>query len=103
NWMQSPPDVYPTCVVCSRILYLIAQIYCPLYNAEHHRTLYMFGCANPLCWNKSKRPLRNTALLMIGVKMQQIGENTSGVVHLCQYQMLNHQTSLLANIVVRNR
>lgn len=30
------------------------QIYAPLDNSQFHRTLYVFGCVNPICSNQSK-------------------------------------------------
>lgn len=32
---------------------LVVQVYAPLENSPFHRTLYVFGCINPNCWNQS--------------------------------------------------
>jgi len=43
-----------TCVLCSSSLVLITQIYAPLDNSIYHRTLYLFCCVQPACWNDSR-------------------------------------------------
>ncbi|XP_047113634.1 programmed cell death protein 2-like [Schistocerca piceifrons] len=44
----------PSCQLCGLVLPLIVQIYAPLENSPYHRTLYIFGCINPNCWNQSE-------------------------------------------------
>jgi len=46
----SPPPL-PLCAMCSASLSLICQIYCPLAASPYHRTLYVFACTRPQCWN----------------------------------------------------
>ncbi|GLG94755.1 Programmed cell death protein 2-like [Gryllus bimaculatus] len=43
----------PICKLCGLSLPLVVQIYAPLENNPHHRTLYLFGCVNPNCWNQN--------------------------------------------------
>ncbi|XP_071450852.1 programmed cell death protein 2-like [Hetaerina americana] len=53
DWpFKGAPDVY--CRVCGLYLPLVLQIYAPLENSPYHRTLYLFGCVNPKCWNRSE-------------------------------------------------
>ncbi|XP_031567234.1 programmed cell death protein 2-like [Actinia tenebrosa] len=52
SWMTSLVDQYPSCKLCKRQLLLVSQIYCPLSGSLYHRTLYIFGCVNPSCWNQ---------------------------------------------------
>lgn len=33
---------------------LVVQIYAPLDNSKYHRTLYIFTCINPNCWNQNE-------------------------------------------------
>ena len=33
---------------------LALQIYAPLENSKYHRTLYIFACINPNCWNHNE-------------------------------------------------
>ncbi|KAJ8920420.1 hypothetical protein NQ315_005286 [Exocentrus adspersus] len=44
----------PTCPLCQLPRPLVVQIYAPLDNAVFHRTLYLFACINPNCWNLSE-------------------------------------------------
>ncbi|KAL9962942.1 hypothetical protein ACROYT_G032100 [Oculina patagonica] len=53
NWMFGQPSRYPTCPLCSNLLYLVCQIYCPLSDSVFHRVLYVLGCVNKTCWNKN--------------------------------------------------
>ncbi|XP_050293121.1 programmed cell death protein 2-like [Anthonomus grandis grandis] len=42
------------CNLCKLPTRLVVQIYAPLENSKDHRTLYLFACINPHCWNKSE-------------------------------------------------
>ena len=42
------------CQLCHTTIQLICQIYAPLENSPYHRTLYVFACIQPPCWNDSK-------------------------------------------------
>ncbi|XP_014681714.1 PREDICTED: programmed cell death protein 2-like [Priapulus caudatus] len=44
----------PVCPFCGQMLLLTVQIYCPLGGSAYHRTLYIFCCIAPTCWNKSE-------------------------------------------------
>lgn len=41
--------------MCQLPLPLVVQIYAPLENSSYHRTLYVFACINPNCWNHNER------------------------------------------------
>lgn len=45
----------PICPLCRLPRPLVVQIYSPLENSSYHRTLYLFACINPNCWNHSER------------------------------------------------
>eukprot|EP00092_Neocalanus_flemingeri_P022608 GFUD01024521.1.p1 GENE.GFUD01024521.1~~GFUD01024521.1.p1 ORF type:complete len:440 (-),score=140.18 GFUD01024521.1:448-1767(-) len=49
--VQDPP--VPLCGECGSALLLVTQIYAPLSGSLYHRTLYIFGCIQTRCWNKS--------------------------------------------------
>merc|ERR1711860_282577 len=40
--------------MCGSVQSLVVQIYAPLANSVYHRTLYIFSCIQPSCWNNSK-------------------------------------------------
>uniref|UniRef100_A0A1B6EQJ5 Programmed cell death protein 2 C-terminal domain-containing protein n=2 Tax=Cuerna arida TaxID=1464854 RepID=A0A1B6EQJ5_9HEMI len=44
----------PLCSLCGLIMPLVVQVYAPLEKSLYHRTLYLFGCVNPNCWNKNE-------------------------------------------------
>lgn len=49
--LRSPPEL--SCSLCSKQLLLALQVYSPLDRSNwYHRTLYIFCCINPSCWNK---------------------------------------------------
>lgn len=49
--LRSLPEL--SCPLCSKQLLLALQIYSPLDRSDwYHRTLYIFCCINPSCWNK---------------------------------------------------
>lgn len=51
--LRSLPDLQ--CPLCSRNMLLVIQIYSPLEKSEwYHRTIYIFCCINPSCWNKQE-------------------------------------------------
>ena len=55
NWICSDvPSSELTCQLCQSPSQLICQIYAPLENSPFHRTLYVFACIQPPCWNDSK-------------------------------------------------
>ena len=39
------------CTLCQSPCQLICQIYAPLENSIYHRSLYVFACIQPSCWN----------------------------------------------------
>lgn len=44
----------PTCSLCQLPSPLVLQLYTPLENLLYNRTLYLFGCINPNCWNQAE-------------------------------------------------
>ncbi|KAK6626588.1 hypothetical protein RUM44_009062 [Polyplax serrata] len=44
----------PICQLCGLTQVLVVQIYAPIENSAFHRTLYVFCCINPNCWNHSE-------------------------------------------------
>ena len=48
----------PPCGICGQELVLVSQVFAPLSQGstspQHHRTLYLFCCLRPCCWNKQK-------------------------------------------------
>ncbi|TRY72459.1 hypothetical protein TCAL_10545 [Tigriopus californicus] len=55
NW---PPNASTQldlkCHCCGHTTVLVTQIYAPLDGSVFHRTLYMFACLSPGCWNRSE-------------------------------------------------
>ena len=56
----TPKTTHPTpddlrCSLCSAPSVLVSQIYAPLDDSPYHRTLYLFACLSPMCWNKTER------------------------------------------------
>ncbi|XP_069692515.1 programmed cell death protein 2-like [Periplaneta americana] len=62
----------PLCQLCGLSLPLVLQIYAPLENSPYHRTLYLFGCINPNCWNQ------NESWVCIRSQSLEAGSDTSG-------------------------
>ena len=61
-----------TTLVCSRCQkqqIFVCQVYCPLDGHQYDRTLYLFACRNPSCWNTSDRfvnlPLRFSLFILL--------------------------------------
>ncbi|CAH0390941.1 unnamed protein product [Bemisia tabaci] len=52
DWHVKGSEV-PSCQLCSFPLLLVVQIYAPLPKSPNHRTLYLFACINPNCWNQN--------------------------------------------------
>lgn len=52
DWPGDAPTAV-TCKLCSLNLPLVLQIYAPLDYSPYHRTLYLFACINPNCWNQN--------------------------------------------------
>ncbi|KAH0566700.1 programmed cell death protein 2-like [Cotesia glomerata] len=44
----------PVCKLCGLNQLLVVQIYAPLENSKYHRTLYIFTCINPNCFNQNE-------------------------------------------------
>lgn len=44
----------PQCRLCRLQQLLALQLYVPLENSNYHRTLYIFACINPNCWNQNE-------------------------------------------------
>jgi pre-rRNA-processing protein TSR4 len=44
----------PQCRLCGLHQLLALQIYAPLDSSKYHRTLYIFACMNPNCWNQNE-------------------------------------------------
>ncbi|XP_015590316.1 programmed cell death protein 2-like [Cephus cinctus] len=44
----------PQCRLCGLYQLLALQLYVPLDNSKYHRTLYIFACINPNCWNQNE-------------------------------------------------
>ncbi|XP_008205252.1 programmed cell death protein 2-like [Nasonia vitripennis] len=46
--------IAPQCRLCGLHQLLALQIYAPLENSKYHRSLYIFACMNPNCWNQNE-------------------------------------------------
>ncbi|GLV31748.1 toys are us [Carabus blaptoides fortunei] len=53
NWPTANEIEEPACPLCEFPRPLVIQIYAPLENSSFHRTLYLFACINPNCWNQN--------------------------------------------------
>ncbi|KAL1123520.1 hypothetical protein AAG570_002597 [Ranatra chinensis] len=51
DWPGDAPTAV-NCKLCGLNIPLVLQIYAPLENSQYHRTLYIFACINPNCWNQ---------------------------------------------------
>uniref|UniRef100_A0A1B6KXX9 Programmed cell death protein 2 C-terminal domain-containing protein n=1 Tax=Graphocephala atropunctata TaxID=36148 RepID=A0A1B6KXX9_9HEMI len=55
DWIENKSvTTNPSCRLCGLIMPLVVQIYAPLEKSLYHRTLYLFGCINPSCWNQNE-------------------------------------------------
>ncbi|XP_015522631.2 programmed cell death protein 2-like [Neodiprion pinetum] len=55
DWHYSKTsDSTPRCSLCGLQQLLALQVYAPLENSKYHRTLYIFTCINPNCWNQNE-------------------------------------------------
>ncbi|CAG9579803.1 unnamed protein product [Danaus chrysippus] len=55
NWPPLDNVQFPLkCPRCSLYRLLVVQCYAPLEGSVYHRTLYVFACINPHCWNQSE-------------------------------------------------
>lgn len=52
HWLNSTSTV-PVCTLCGASSHLVTQLYAPLLDSPHHRVLYLFGCGEVGCQNKS--------------------------------------------------
>ncbi|XP_075694815.1 programmed cell death protein 2-like isoform X2 [Rhinoderma darwinii] len=43
---------FPSCPLCSSVLYHVVQVYCPLEGSRYHRTIQVFACSTKSCWGK---------------------------------------------------
>ncbi|CAN7998920.1 unnamed protein product [Ixodes hexagonus] len=52
--LKSTPDL--KCGLCGKQRLLLVQVYSPLDRTDwYHRTLYIFCCVSPSCWNRQER------------------------------------------------
>nr|CAD7204434.1 unnamed protein product [Timema douglasi] len=51
DWPENASVPTPVCRLCGLALPLVCQLYAPLEQSTYHRTLYIFACINPNCWN----------------------------------------------------
>ncbi|XP_045213190.2 programmed cell death protein 2-like [Mercenaria mercenaria] len=54
NWPDNVQMSIPSCQVCKKEQFLVVQLYCCLEKSIYHRTLYVFACGNPACWNNEQ-------------------------------------------------
>lgn len=57
DWTSSALQSLPglQCPLCTRNMLLVIQVYSPLEKSEwYHRSIYVFCCINPRCWNKQE-------------------------------------------------
>lgn len=52
NWHSPYIEAPPQCKLCGFQQILALQLYAPLDHSKYHRTLYIFACINPNCWNQ---------------------------------------------------
>lgn len=53
DWCSEGCSV-PKCGNCGLDMVQVVQVYAPLSNSSYHRTLHIFGCLQPNCWNKDE-------------------------------------------------
>ncbi|XP_066598322.1 programmed cell death protein 2-like [Prorops nasuta] len=54
NWHEKITFSSLKCKLCGLQQILALQLYAPLENSKYHRTLYIFTCVNPNCWNQNE-------------------------------------------------
>ncbi|KAL4240870.1 programmed cell death protein [Mactra antiquata] len=54
DWPFKEEYPSPVCQLCGHSKSLVVQLYCPLECSSYHRTLYVFACPKPSCWNKTE-------------------------------------------------
>ncbi|XP_033225155.1 programmed cell death protein 2-like [Belonocnema kinseyi] len=54
DWHSDKTISCPQCRLCGLHQILALQIYAALENSKYHRTLYIFACTNPNCWNQNE-------------------------------------------------
>lgn len=55
DWIGTDlPQSELACTLCQTTCTLICQIYAPLENSTYHRSLYIFACIQPACWNQAQ-------------------------------------------------
>ncbi|KAK2584828.1 hypothetical protein KPH14_007140 [Odynerus spinipes] len=54
DWHGKNTPSSPQCRLCGLYQLLALQLYAPLENSKYHRTLYIFACINPNCWNHNE-------------------------------------------------
>ncbi|XP_063243536.1 programmed cell death protein 2-like isoform X2 [Bacillus rossius redtenbacheri] len=52
DWPDCVALSNPSCRLCGRVLPLVCQLYAPLASSPLHRTLYLFACVSPGCWDQ---------------------------------------------------
>lgn len=51
-------DEFKSKLICSKCKFdkvFVCQLYCPLDGHRYDRSIYLFACRNPSCWNQSER------------------------------------------------
>ena len=48
-----PSQTIPKCRKCGKPQALVVQLYCPLEASSYHRSIYVFCCAEQVCWSES--------------------------------------------------
>ncbi|XP_043286856.1 programmed cell death protein 2-like [Venturia canescens] len=66
----------PQCKLCALRQILAMQMYAPLENSIYHRTIYIFACINPNCWNENESW---TCLRVQSLERKTITTNTCAV------------------------
>ncbi|KAE8747640.1 hypothetical protein FOCC_FOCC005619 [Frankliniella occidentalis] len=67
----------PLCKLCGLPPPLILQIYAPLENSPYHRTLYLFGCLSPNCWNQNESWICLRSQVLDNCSKEQASKTTS--------------------------
>ncbi|XP_014232777.1 programmed cell death protein 2-like [Trichogramma pretiosum] len=84
NWHNDQTKLEsPQCRLCGLHQVLALQIYAPLDNSKYHRTLYIFACLNPNCWN------HNESWTCLRVQSLEEATNTESLSSSCTKEKLN--------------